>query len=195
LGVKKRAGGLSLGISRSYILLMTDKTFFNSLSNSTVDIVQTLLGLLQENEIDYCVIGGLAVNAYVEPVVSLDLDMVVASDRIERIKELSQDHFRIEEFPYSINLYAGESDLRIQIQTDPRYQDFVKRAKAKNVLGYSMKVATLEDVLKGKIWAYSDLARRKSKRQKDLADIMRLIECYPDLQSQLPDSIKATIQE
>jgi len=36
-------------------------------------------------------------------------------------------------------------------------------------------VASLEDVLKGKIWAYSDEARRKSKRQKDLADMSRII--------------------
>ena len=54
-------------------------------------------------------------------------------------------------------------------------------------------VASLEDVLKGKIWAYSDEARRKSKRQKDLADITRIIESYPYLLEKLPDSIKALI--
>ena len=44
-----------------------------------------------------------------------------------------------------------------------------------------MKVAIVEDVLQGKIWAYSDEQRRKSKRQKDLANIIRLIETYPNL--------------
>jgi hypothetical protein len=34
-----------------------------------------------------------------------------------------------------------------------------------------MKVAALEDVLQDKVWAYLDESRRKSKRQKDLADI------------------------
>jgi len=47
-----------------------------------------------------------------------------------------------------------------------------------------------EDVLQGKIFAYSDEQRRKSKRQKDLADIYRLIEAYPYLADQLPDSIR-----
>jgi hypothetical protein len=66
--------------------------------------------------------------------------------------------------------------LRIQLQTDPRYQKFVTSAVDKNVLGYTMKVAKIKDVLQGKIWAYSDTTKRKSKRQKDLADIFRIIE-------------------
>jgi hypothetical protein len=39
------------------------------------------------------------------------------------------------------------------------------------------------------VWAYSDEARRKSKRQKDLSDIMRLVETHPELRSQLPSEI------
>jgi hypothetical protein len=53
-----------------------------------------------------------------------------------------------------------------------------------------MKVASVEDVLQGKIWAYLDDQRRRSKRQKDLADIFRLIEVYPSLEKKLPKSIK-----
>ena len=60
----------------------------------------------------------------------------------------------------------------------------------KDVMGYKMKVAAIEDVLQGKIWAYSDEQRRKSKRQKDLADIFRLIETYPHLKDLLPESLK-----
>jgi hypothetical protein len=57
-------------------------------------------------------------------------------------------------------------------------------------MGYEMKVAAVEDVLQGKIWAYFDEQRRKSKRQKDLADIFRLIEAYPHLKELLPESLK-----
>ena len=56
-----------------------------------------------------------------------------------------------------------------------------------------MKVADLEDVLTGKIWAYSDIQRRKSKRQKDLADIMRLVETHPHLYDVLPKKIKTIV--
>ena len=57
-----------------------------------------------------------------------------------------------------------------------------------------MKVASVEDVLQGKIWAYLDDQRRKSKRQKDLADIVRLIEVYPSLAEQLPAAIRERIE-
>jgi hypothetical protein len=43
------------------------------------------LDTLSTSNVDYCVIGGLAVNAYAEPVVSLDLDIVVAADNIETL--------------------------------------------------------------------------------------------------------------
>ncbi len=57
-----------------------------------------------------------------------------------------------------------------------------------------MKVAGVEDVLQGKIWAYLDEQRRKSKRQKNLADIVRLLEVYPSLTGLLPLSIKERIE-
>jgi len=61
------------------------------------------------------------------------------------------------------------------------------------MLGYDMCVASIEDVLQGKVWAYSDNLRRKSKRQKDLADIFRIIESYPHMIKQLPGNIKQII--
>jgi len=66
---------------------MTEKVFLNSLANDSIDIIQKLLDILSQGEIDYCVIGGLAVNAYVDPVVSLDLDIVVAAGELERLKK------------------------------------------------------------------------------------------------------------
>jgi len=74
-----------------------------------------------------------------------------------------------------------------------RYQSFISQAVSRNVLGYEMRVARIEDVLQGKIWAYLDDQRRRSKRQKDLADIFRLIEVQPSLEESLPASIKKHI--
>jgi len=158
--------------------------------NGKEDILQQLLTLLGKLKIDYCVIGGLAVNAYVEPVVSLDLDIVVVAKSIETLLKSAGKKFVAEEFPHSINLRSKKSDLRIQIQTDSRYQEFISRSKAREVMGYKMKCAALDDVLKGKVWAYSDEKRRPSKRQKDLADIFRLIESFPRLKKLLPEPIR-----
>lgn len=169
---------------------MTEKEFMNVLSSDQEDVLQQFLDLLNEQKIDYCLIGGLAVNAYVEPVVSLDLDLVVIAEAMDGLVKTAERIFKIEKFAHSLNLSSSKSDLRIQLQTDPRYQAFIPRASIKNVMGYKMKVAAVEDVLQGKIWAYSDPQRRKSKRQKDLADIFRLVETYPKLTESLPESIR-----
>ena len=169
---------------------MTKKEFMNSVSNGREDILQQMLDLLNKMKVDYCMIGGLAVNAYVEPVVSLDLDLVVVTAAMDNLLKTAEKIFNIEKFPHSINISSTKSDLRIQLQTDPRYQTFIARSSTQEVMGYEMKVAAVEDVLQGKIWAYIDVQRRKSKRQKDLADIFRLIEAYPHLKDLLPESLK-----
>lgn len=165
---------------------MTEKEFLNAVANGKTDVLQVFLDTVSQLGADYCVVGGLAVNAYAEPVVSLDLDIVVAATDIDAVCIGAAEHFKIERSAHSVNLSSSESDLRIQLQTDSRYQEFIRSATVRNVLGYEMKVAAVEDVLKGKIWAYSDEQRRMSKRQKDLADIMRLIEAYPDLAGKVP---------
>ena len=146
--------------------------------------------LLNDNEIDYCIIGGLGVNAYVEPVVSLDIDIVVVADAIEQLLIKAEKYFKIERFPHSINLNTAKSDLRIQIQSDLRYQKFIPGSVKMDVVGYDMKAAAVDDILTGKLWAYMDKEMRKSKRQKDLADIFRIIEKYPELNKLIPDSME-----
>ena len=91
-------------------------------------------------------------------------------------------------------LRRPKSDLRIQLQTDSRYQEFISRASLQDVLGYKMKVAALEDLIQGKIWAYSDPKRLRSKKQKDLADIARLVESHPNLEAKLPTSIRKALE-
>jgi hypothetical protein len=170
---------------------MTSREFFNSLANDQTDIVQLFLDILAKTGARYCVIGGLAVNAYADPVVSLDIDIVVAVEDVKVTSSAAKERgLNVEQFEHSMNIGSPRSDLRIQLQTDPRYQDFIPRAELKDVLGYRMRVAKLEDVLQGKVWAYMDKTRRRSKRQKDLADILRIIESYPQLETALPKSLQ-----
>jgi len=170
---------------------MTNKEFVNRLANGKSDIIQIFLDILSKTGSRYCLIGGLAVNAYVEPVVSLDLDVVAAVEDIGAICNAAREcGLKIEQFEHSVNLTSANSDLRIQLQQDPRYQNFISNADGKNVLGYTMRVARIEDVLQGKTWAYMDKERRKSKRQKDLADIFRIVEKFPQLEASLPQNLR-----
>jgi hypothetical protein len=176
------------------MLPMTGREFLNNVANGEVDFLELILGVLKDTGCEYCVIGGLAVNAYAEPVVSLDLDLVVVEDRLADLRAAAlETGMKVEEFEHSTNLFVTGSDLRVQLQKDPRYQDFIRRAELREVLGYRMAVACLDDVLAGKLWAYGDTTRRGSKRQKDLADIMRLVETHPELESSLPPELRALI--
>ena len=175
---------------------MTGKEFLNSLANGKSDVLQLLLDILHETGSRYCVIGGLAVNAYVEPVVSLDIDIVVALEKVTEVVKVAEvRELRAERLERSVNIGSPGSDLRIQLQTDPRYQAFIARTEERDVLGYKMRVASLEDVLQGKVWAYVDQTRRRSKRQKDLADILRIIEAFPELAAKLPQSLQEQLAD
>ncbi len=152
-------------------------------------MIEELLELLEENDIRYCVIGGQAVNHYAEPLVSLDLDLVVATGQLEAVEALIAERFPARRFPHSLNVTPLSSDLRIRIRTDPRYADFVDRAERGGALGISMPVASARDVLRGKVWAAQDPSRRSSKRRKDLLDIERLVEADPSLRALVPREI------
>jgi hypothetical protein len=130
----------------------------------------------------YCLIGGLAVNSYVEPVYTLDADLVV------------RQGFKIEEHAHSVNATASGSDLRIQFTTDQRYQAFPTRAVEAKVLGIQVRVASLVDVTQGKLWAYGDPRRRFSKRKKDELDLIRLAEAYSELLALYPDELREQIE-
>ncbi|MGH2582579.1 MAG: hypothetical protein ACRDFQ_06750 [Anaerolineales bacterium] len=155
--------------------------------------LETILAFLDEHGVRYCVVGGQAVNAYVEPLVSLDLDLAVAAEHLEEIEGLLARKYRTERYPHSINIVLPGSDLRVQIQTDKRYSEFVDQAEKRDVLGIAIPVANLEDVLRGKVWAAQDEERRGSKRQKDLADISRILEAYPEMRSQVPAEVLANL--
>lgn len=163
--------------------------YWKAVTTDKAGFLDRVVALLGQSGVRYCVIGGQGVNAYVEPVVSLDLDIAVATAGLESVEGLLRQHFRVERFPHSVNVSTPGSDLRVQLQTDPRYAAFVEGASEREVLGLRLPVARLEDVLQGKVWAAQDPTRRASKRQKDLADIARLLEAHPHLRTRVASDV------
>jgi hypothetical protein len=139
----------------------------------------------------YCLVGGLAVNCYAEPVYTLDADFVMITARMDDLKrELKRNDFSVEEFAHSVNARAPESELRIQFTSDARYQAFPERAQEREVLGVKVRVASLEDLVQGKLWAYQDPERRLTKRKKDELDLLRLAEAFPHLLGLYPPELR-----
>ena len=127
--------------------------------------------------------------------VTQDVDFVVAAQAVDRSVEiLSQAGFRPEKFQWSIN-FKGHSRVSLQLSTEDFYRDFPSRAVPADVHGILLRVASLEDTLRGKIKAWSDSHRRQSKRIKDLGDIARLVETHPQLWVSLTDELKLQIEQ
>lgn len=135
----------------------------------------------------WCLIGGLAVNSYVEPVYTLDAELVVVAAGLPGLADtLREQGFVIEQHEHSLNAQRPGSELRIQFTTDTRYQAFPGRSVEAVVLGVGVRVACLEDTVQGKLWAYGDPKRRFSKRKKDELDLIRLAEAWPGLRALYP---------
>lgn len=168
---------------------MTAAEVYESVTNGGASDLADLVAILKRNE-PWCLIGGLAVNCYVEPVYTIDVDVVVFATHLPQInRELEAAGFTVERFEHSINAQRPVSKLNIQFTTDPRYQEFLGSETEREVLGIRIPVASLENIIRGKVWAWQDSKRRLSKRKKDELDLLRIAEAYPQLRRLIPAEI------
>lgn len=168
---------------------MTATEVFESVTNGGASDFAAVVEVLSKHG-RWCLVGGLAVNCYVEPVYTMDADLVVSSSALPEVRnELGGAGFQVTEYEHSVNVQMKGSELRIQFTTDPRYQDFLGEIETKSVLGIDVRVASIANVVRGKVWAWSDAKRRLSKRKKDELDLIRLGERYPELRTLMPSQI------
>ena len=80
------------------------------------------------------------------------------------------------------------------MSTEDFYKDFPSRSVPADIHGILMRVASLEDTLRGKIKAWRDAESRQSKKFKALGDIARLIESHPHLWEMLDPDLKEIIR-
>jgi hypothetical protein len=190
---------------------MTAAEVYESVTNGGVSDFADAVAILNRNG-PWCLIGGLAVNCFVEPVYTIDIDLVVAAEKIFVVRnELGHTGFCVDQFEHSsipspgdvvVPLSQGEragvramrkSKLVIQFATDQRYQTFLGSETEREVLGIRVPVASLEHIIRGKVWAWQDSVRRSSKRKKDELDLLRIAEAYPDLRRLVPKEIVAQL--
>jgi hypothetical protein len=185
-------GGGKLTVPKATRYLQTQMTaeeIYESVTNGGASDFASVADILKRHG-PWCLIGGLAVNCYVEPVYTVDADIVVMTQQLDAVAEkLGTSGFRIDQFPHSLNARKAAGKLNVQFTQDPRYQDFLGRAKPREVLGLIVPVADLKDIVQGKVWAWSDETRRPTKRKKDELDLMRIAEAHPQLRPLIPNEI------
>jgi hypothetical protein len=173
---------------------MTAAQIYESVTNGGASDLGDVVAVLNTNK-PWCLIGGLAVNCYVEPVYTVDVDLVVVAAKLPEIEsELTARGFRVERFEHSMNAQRPGSKLNAQFTTDPRYQEFLKDATEREVLGIRIPVASLENIIRGKVWAWQDARRRLSKRKKDELDLLRIAESHPKLRHLIPEEITKQLE-
>jgi hypothetical protein len=173
---------------------MTAEEIYESVTNGGASDFATVAKVLGRHG-PWCLIGGLAVNCYVEPVYTIDADIVVVAQQLGAIAdELRAAGFRLEQFAHSLNAKKSPGKLNVQFTRDERYQIFITRAQPREILGQIVPVADLKDIVQGKVWAWSDDKRRLSKRKKDELDLIRIGEAYPELRREMPREIISQLE-
>ena len=159
---------------------MTAEEIYESVTNGGASDFALVANILRRHG-GWCLIGGLAVNCYVEPVYTVDADIVVVTEQFLAITT-------------ELRARNAVSRLNVQLTHDERYQNFISRAEPREVLGEIVPVADLKDIVQGKVWAWSDQQRRLSKRKKDELDLIRIGEAYPELREKLPAEIVSQLE-
>ncbi len=168
---------------------MTGTEIYESVTKGGASDFAEIVAVLNRHK-PWCLIGGLAVNYFVEPVYTTDADIIFIATSLERIeRELKAVGFRVKRFAHLTNAQRPASKVNVQFTSDDRYQDFLGNLSGREVLGVAVPVASLENIVRGKVWAWQDEQRRSTKRKKDELDLMRIAEAHPVLRRLIPAEI------
>ncbi len=174
---------------------MTAADVYDAVTNGGAHDFAEAVAILNQHG-PWCLIGGLAVNHYVEPVYTIDADLVLVADNLPAVQgALAAAGFSVQAFQHSINARRPGSELVLQFTVETRYQAFIERAELGKVLGATVPIASLPDLIQGKVWAWQDPKRRLSKHKKDELDLIRIAETHSELRNLIPDEIVAQINE
>jgi predicted nucleotidyltransferase len=144
-----------------------------------------LCRVLEEQQVAYAIIGGLALQVHrEEPRTTLDIDIAVLDRSAIPGDALAAAGFQSSgTFEHSENWTAADA-TPVQFTDDPAIAPV---AAAGEILldGVTLRVIRIVDLLHEKLRAGSDPARRRSRRLQDLADAQGLVEANPDLVNEL----------
>jgi hypothetical protein len=151
-------------------------------SDSLIETVRRFFTLLGEREIDYVLVGGIALLQYVEGRNTEDIDLIMAVSAIERLPEL-----RVE--TRDVDFARGRFwDLRVDLlQTSKPLFDEVQKhfTTLKHFVDYTIPCATVEGLVLLKLYSLPSLYRqgnftRVGLAENDIATLMHIH--HPTLQ-------------
>jgi hypothetical protein len=154
----------------------------------------TLARIFTEAQIPYAIIGGIALQVHqAEPRTTLDIDVAVAAyGQIPRTQLETAGFTWTGRFSHSEN-WLGPEGTPVQFTDDPALAGAITRAEEIELDEVRLRIISRSDLLHEKLRAASDLARRRSKRLQDLADVQALLEATPSLAQELSAEERALL--
>ena len=167
---------------------MTTEMFFQKGNNDRVDFFNLWIDFVERHGIDYCLVGGLAVNAYCEFRGTVDMDMVVAD--LERVLEKIKPPMYAKPWRFFVKVRCDKSDLTVQLQKHTWFKEYLKRAVTRKVLGRKVRVACLKDLIASKEMAVASPKRNKAKQFVDQRDLVLLKKLAKKLEAKATKASK-----
>lgn len=154
----------------------------------------SLARVMKESGVPYAVIGGVALQIHQrEPRTTLDIGLAVKARASIPGEGLRAAGFRrTGSFEHSEN-WEGPESVPVQFTDDPALCDAIERAEVVDAGGVEIRVLQKRDLLREKLRAGADPARRRSKRLQNLADANALVEADPSLATGLDPAQRALL--
>lgn len=154
-----------------------------------------LFRILEASGLEYALIGGVAVQLWQsEPRTTLDIDVAVRSYESVPRAVLEASGFRLLARHSHSENWTGPGGTPVQFSDDPALAFLIETAARKTFDGGRVRVASPLALVKEKLRAASDPARRESKRFRDLADAKALAEEHPEVRENLALAERALLE-
>jgi predicted nucleotidyltransferase len=163
-------------------------------SDSLIQSVQDLFAVLEQEKIDYVLVGGIALLHYVEGRNTQDLDLLMALSSLEKLPQLkvvSKDMYfvRADYRGLQIDVLLTQNPLFKQVQG--------KYATRQHFLDRDIPIATVEGLLLLKLYALPSLYRQGNFARVGIYenDVATLIHYYQPDVSQLFSELSRYVSE
>jgi hypothetical protein len=159
-------------------------------SDSLIQAVQDLFAILEQRNIDYVLVGGIALLHYVEGRNTQDLDLLMAASSLEKLPELKI----VSQELYFVRANYDELQINILLTQNPLFKKVLRKySKAQPFLDHNIPLATVEGLLLLKFNALPLLYRqgnfaRVGIYENDVATLLNYYE--PDVPGLLTELAK-----
>ena len=151
-----------------------------------------LASVLNGHGVAWTIIGGIAAQVHLEePRTTLDIDVAILTASDLPIADLQAAGFRHGSSHAHSDNWTGPGDVPVQFSADPAWRAAISRASQVVLGDATLPVLAPADLLRAKLVAARDPGRRRSKRLRDVADALALVEQMPILVEELSEDEQA----